>query len=233
MEEKVKEKLKELTNNKSFHIVMLIIIITSIICVVGMIVLRYHVEGETNMPFTLSKISVISSCEGVDKEVVDTKWAFDVYQSNDIYLYIDKNSDYEKTEIIQSVCIDNIQIEAKEKDKVKIYRPDTEAENVIFKNEEDNMVEQLEFLGDVESDLKTLKISNQGGLVAFRCSYDNLVEFKSNEEEILHTELLKKANVSLEDMQAIIDDAILLLDDPKYSNMHYLDFVDKVVQMYT
>lgn len=40
-------------------------------------------------------------------------------------------------------------------------------------------------------------------------------------------------NVSLEDMQAIIDDAILLLDDPKYSNMHYLDFVDKVVQMYT
>ena len=40
-------------------------------------------------------------------------------------------------------------------------------------------------------------------------------------------------NVSLEDMQAIIDDAIILLDDPKYSNMHYLDFVDKVVQMYT
>lgn len=231
MEEKVKEKLKELTNNKSFHIVMLIIIITSIICVVGMIVLRYHVEGETNMPFTLSKISVISSCEGVDKEAVDTKWAFDVYQSNDIYLYIDKNSDYEKTEIIQSVCIDNIQIEAKEKDKVKIYRPDTEAENVIFKNEEDNMVEQLEFLGDVESDLKTLKISNQGGLVAFRCSYDNLVEFKSNEEEILHTELLKKANVSLEDINVKLtfDLTIKLESKKEYKTTITLDLPNENV----
>ena len=231
MEEKVKEKLKELTNNKSFHIVMLIIIITSIICVVGIIVLRYHVEGETNMPFTLSKISVISSCEGVDKEAVDTKWAFDVYQSNDIYLYIDKNSDYEKTEIIQSVCIDNIQIEAKEKDKVKIYRPDTEAENVIFKNEEDNMVEQLEFLGDVESDLKTLKISNQGGLIAFRCSYDNLVEFKSNEEEILHTELLKKANVSLEDIKVKLtfDLTIKLESKKEYKTTITLDLPNENV----
>ena len=34
MEGNVKEKLKELTNKKSFHIVMLIIIITVIICAV-------------------------------------------------------------------------------------------------------------------------------------------------------------------------------------------------------
>lgn len=102
-----------ITNKKSFHIVMLIIIITVLICTVGIIILKYHEEGETNMPFTLSKISIISSCEGIDKETVDSKWAFDVYQSNDIYLYIDKNSDYGKTEIIKSICVDNIQIEAK------------------------------------------------------------------------------------------------------------------------
>lgn len=231
MEGNVKEKLKELTNKKSFHIVMLIIIITVIICTVGMLVLRYHVEGETNMPFTLSKISVISSCEGVDKEAVDTKWAFDVYQSNDIYLYIDKNSDYEKTEIIQSVCIDNLQVEAKEKEKIKIYRPDTEEEKVIFKNKEENRVDKLEYLGDVESDLKALKISNQGGLVAFRCSYDNLTEFKSNEEQILHTELLKKANVTLDDIKVKLtfDLTIKLESKKEYKTTITLDLPNENV----
>lgn len=190
-----------ITNKKSFHIVMLIIIITVLICTVGIIILKYHEEGETNMPFTLSKISIISSCEGIDKEAIDSKWAFDVYQSNDIYLYIDKNSNYGKTEIIKNICVDNIQIEAKEKDKIKIYKPDSEEEKVIFKNKEANIVDKLEYAGDVESNLKDLKISNQGGLIAFRCSYDNLAEFKSNDEQILHTELLKKANIKLDDIK--------------------------------
>lgn len=190
-----------ITNKKSFHIVMLIIIITVLICTVGIIILKYHEEGETNMPFTLSKISIISSCEGIDKEAIDSKWAFDVYQSNDIYLYIDKNSNYGKTEIIKNICVDNIQIEAKEKDKIKIYKPDSEEEKVIFKNREANIVDKLEYAGDVESNLKDLKISNQGGLIAFRCSYDNLAEFKSNDEQILHTELLKKANIKLDDIK--------------------------------
>lgn len=190
-----------ITNKKSFHIVMLIIIITGLICTVGIIILKYHEEGETNMPFTLSKISIISSCEGIDKEAIDSKWAFDVYQSNDIYLYIDKNSNYGKTEIIKNICVDNIQIEAKEKEKIKIYKPDNEEEKVIFKNKEANIVDKLEYTGDVESNLKDLKISNQGGLIAFRCSYDNLVEFKSNDEQILHTELLKKANIKLDDIK--------------------------------
>lgn len=190
-----------ITNKKSFHIVMLIIIITVLICTVGIIILKYHEEGETNMPFTLSKISIISSCEGIDKEAIDSKWAFDVYQSNDIYLYIDKNSNYGKTEIIKNICVDNIQIEAKEKEKIKIYKPDNEEEKVIFKNKEANIVNKLEYTGDVESNLKDLKVSNQGGLIAFRCSYDNLVEFKSNDEQILHTELLKKANIKLDDIK--------------------------------
>lgn len=230
-EDVMREKLKELTNKKSFHIVMLIIIITVLICVVGILVLRYHVEGETNMPFVLSKISVISSCEGKDKEAVETKWAFDIYQSNDIYLYINKNIDYQKTEIIKSVCIDNIQIEAKEKEKIKIYKPSEQEEKVIFKNQEEDIVENIEYMGDVESNLKGLKISNQGGLIAFRCSYDDLAEYKSDDEEIIHSELLKKANVTLEDIKIkLAFDLVIKLESGKeYKTTIYIDLPNEEV----
>ena len=70
------DKIRLITNSKMFHIVMLIVIVVAILFVAGIIVLKYNVEGETNMPFKLSKISLISSQEGIDKQATDTKWAF-------------------------------------------------------------------------------------------------------------------------------------------------------------
>lgn len=194
-------RLRNIRNKKYFNIAMIIIIIAVIFFILGIIVLRYHVEGETNMPFSLSKISIISSSEGMDKQTADTKWAFDVYQSNDVFLYIDKNSGYGKTEAIKSVMIDNLQIEANKKEAIKIYKPDEQEEKLIFKNKEENNVQTIEFAGGLESNLKQLKISNQGGIVAFRCSIEKLAEYKSNEEEISHQELLKKAGVNQEDLK--------------------------------
>ena len=110
------------------------------------------------MPFQLSKISIISSQEGIDQETKETKWNFSVSQCNDLFLYIEKNKDYEKTEIIKSIYIDHIQVEAKQKDKIKIYKPDEQEEKSIFKNEEKNEIQNLEYKGDLESNLKQLKI---------------------------------------------------------------------------
>lgn len=194
-------KLRGITKTKSFHICMIIIIITVILFVVGMLVLRYNVEGEKNMPFELSKITIISSQEGIDDEQTDTRWSFDVHQANDIYLYIEKNNEYDKTEIIKSININNFQIETENKDNVKIYKPDTEEENVLFKYKDENIVENIEYLGDVESDLKNLKISNQGGIIAFRCSNNYVTKYKSDEEEINHSELLKKAGITEEKLR--------------------------------
>ena len=194
-------KLRGITKTKSFHICMIIIIITVILFVVGMLVLRYNVEGEKNMPFELSKIAIISSQEGIDDGQTDTRWSFDVHQANDLYLYIEKNNEYDKTEIIKSININNFQIETENKDNVKIYKPDTEEENVLFKYKDENIVENIEYLGDVESDLKNLKISNQGGIIAFRCSNNYVTKYKSDEEEINHSELLKKAGVTEEKLK--------------------------------
>lgn len=218
--------IRNIRNKKYFDRVILLVIMTTILFVFGIIVLRYHVEGETNMPFQLSKISVISSSEGIDKEATDSKWAFDVCQSNDVFLYIEKNSGYGKTELIQSVRIDNIQMESSQKDKIKIYKPDEEDEKSIFKNKEENQVETIEYKGSIESNLKQLDISNQGGLVAFRCSIDNLVEYKSNDEVITHQELLKKAGVTKENLEIkMIFDLIIKLESGKeFQTTIHLDF---------
>ena len=197
----IRNKIKNLTNKKSSHLCMIIIIIAVILFVVGIIILQYNVEGEKNMPFTLSKISIISTQEGLDSEAVDTKWAFQVYQSNDIYLYISKNENYDKTEIIKSINIDNIKVETKEQKNVNIYKPDSQEEKVIFKNKEENKVQNLEYLGDLESNLKQLKISNQGGVIAFRVSNDNLTKYTTNDDEVNHSELLKKAGITEETLK--------------------------------
>lgn len=197
----MKEKLEKLVNYKYFHVTVIGIIIITMLLAVGLITLKYSVEGETNMPFELSKISIISSAEGKDKEATDTKWAFDLFQSNDVFLYIDKNHNYGKTEAIKSIVIDNIQIETKNKENIKIYKADSEDEKMIFKNKDENIVDRIEYLGDMQSNLKDQKISNQGGIVAFRISNSNIIEYKSNEEQIIHNQLLKLAGVTNEDLK--------------------------------
>ena len=192
------DKLKHLTKTKSFHICMIIVIIVVILFIVGVLVLRYNVEGETNMPFELSKIAIISSQEGIDDGQTDTRWSYDIHQANDIYLYIDKNDNYGKTEVIKSIHIDNVHIDAENTENIKLYKPDVQEENVIFKYKDEDIVQSLEYIGDMESDLKNLKIANQGGIIAFRCSNNYVAKYKSNDEEINHNELLKKANVTNE-----------------------------------
>ena len=179
------KRLKNIANKKYFHTIIICLIIFILLCILGIIILKYNVEGETNMPFELTKISIISSSEGLDVESVETKWAFD------IYLYIDKNKNYKKTEAIESIVIDNINVESQKKDNVKIYKPDLENENQIFKNIESNIVNKLEYKGTMESSLKHLLISNQGGIVAFRCSKDNLARYTK------HFGLGKKTGINL------------------------------------
>ncbi len=195
------DKFKQLTKTKSFHICMIVVIIFIILFMVGMLILRYNVEGETNMPFNLSKIAIISTQEGIDDGQTNTRWSFDVHQSNDIYLYIDKNDKYNKTEVIKSIYVDNFKIEGENTDNIKLYKPDIDEENIIFKYKEENIIQSLEYIGEVESDLKNLKIANQGGIIVFRCSNNNITKYQSDEEEINHGELLKKVGVKQEDLK--------------------------------
>ena len=101
--------------------------------------------------------------------------------------------------------LDNFQVTGTKKENIKIYRPEAEEENVIFKYRNENITDRLEYIGELVNDIKTMQIANQGGIIAFRCSIDNLAEYKSDEDEINHMELLKKANITVINQDKIID----------------------------
>ena len=201
------EQLRNIVNKKWFHLIIIIVIFVILLFILGMTILKYNVEGETNMPFKLSKISIISTIEGNDKQSENNKWAFDVNQNNDVYIYIEKNQDYDKTEIIKSVVLDNFNVEKqKQLGEIKIFKPDANSEKQIFTNKEENIVSDIEYIGEAKSNFKSLKISNQGDIVAFRYSNANVSSYESNEEETInHNELLKKTNISADDIKAILN----------------------------
>ena len=62
-----------------------VLIIVLIIAVIGLLILKYEVEGEQNMPFKLSNILVLSNAEGYqEKESKDYKWDTEIFQINDV-----------------------------------------------------------------------------------------------------------------------------------------------------
>lgn len=211
------DKLKNLVNKKMFHIIVISVIILILLFILGMTILKYEVEGETNMPFNLTKIAIISTSEGIDKES-QSKWAFDIDQNNDFYLYIEKNENYEKTETIKSVTLNNFNV-TKNKDigETKIYKPDATTQVQFFTNSEENSVEQIEYIGGSTSDFKSLQISNQGDVLAFRYANKNVSSYESNDDEsINHSELLKKSGLQLDDIKSTVSfDITIALDSGK------------------
>ena len=199
----MKEKIQQIINTKQFHIIMVAFIIFAILFVVGVISLKYNVEGEGNLPFYISKISIISNVEGSDSEDATNKWNLQVNQNNDIYIYIKKNEEYKDTEIIESVRLDNFNIQQNSKvGEIKLLKPDSNIESVIFKNIAENETDKIEYIGSMDSSIKEMKISNQGGLVVFRYAINNIGNYISNDDEqINHSELLKKLNVNNEDLK--------------------------------
>ena len=231
----MKDKLRTLVSNKMFHLVVIIVIIVAILFFLGITILKYNVEGETNMPFVLSKISIISQSLGTDKTVEGMRWAFDVNETNDIYLYIDKNAGNNQEELIKSVKIDSMNVNtAPTVGQTNFYKPDVTDVNLFFKDSAENVINSLEYVGDVESDIKNLKISNQGGIVAFRYSINNVAEYTSNDDEqIEHKDLLNKAGVDYNNLKSNISfDLTINLESGKVfkSNINLDLPLDNVVQ---
>lgn len=219
---------------KIFHSVIISVIIIAILCVGGMFILRYQVEGESNMPFKISKISIIESVEGTESQGEGEKWNFNVDENNDIYIYIEKNSSYGKTEIIQSVDIKNISInKSNEKGTVKLYKP-VQDEKRMFTNKEENEITEITYNGELESNIKEQKISNQGGIVAFRYSINNISQYISQDaEEIDHSQLLKLTNITQEDLQTTLtfDIIINLTSGKKYQAPISIDIpTDEIIE---
>lgn len=204
------ERFKELMNKKSVHILIIIMIIIFAFLIAGIVMLKYYVEGEKNPPFILSKMIIISSAEGIDLQDPNYKWCFNVNQNNDIYLTINKNPNYQNSEVIKVVRIENIQIDKKQSTgTIQLYKP---AEEGLYKKEEQYVIkDNIEYKGSKTANINNLEIANQGGNILFRSSNQNIIQYKSNDEEIKHDgTLLAKTNMSKEQIQFSISFDILI-----------------------
>ena len=91
-----------------------------------------------------------------------------------------------------------------ENGEAKIYKPDSESEKELFRNEEKNEVQSVEYMGAAKSNVKGMQMSNQGDLIYFRYTNKNIAQYTTNDEELNYSELLKKANVKEEDLKTTI-----------------------------
>lgn len=205
-----------------------IVIGVLIIAVIGLLILKYDVEGEKNMPFKLSSIILISSAEGYqEKENPDYKWDAEIYQNNDIYLNIEKNKNYKETELIKSIQIENIKTnKTPEVGTFKFYRTSSK-ENVFEYREEYEIKDKLEYIGDLKTDLANLKISNQGGTIIIRAVNQTGKKYTSNDKQLEHNgKLLEKVNVTYEQVKSTIEfDLVINLEsDLSYRSTIKLEF---------
>lgn len=152
------------------HFCLVVFVLTLIITIVCLLMLKYSVEGENNMPFEISQLVIVSTAEGIDKEAKDGKmWNFDLVQNNDVYIYISKNKNYKDSEIIKSICIDNFKFENGPKaGKMTIYRP-SKLEDKIYEYKDEYIIDSdLNYSGAEFTNAKNLEIANQGGIVFLR-----------------------------------------------------------------
>ena len=95
---------------KFWSMIGLIIIV---LIIAGIIMFKYDVEGEKKLPYKLSKITIISTAEGIEDtsdETDENAWNLNVIQINDVYISIDKTEFANDNQLLSGVRIENIQI---------------------------------------------------------------------------------------------------------------------------
>ncbi len=205
-----------------------ILILVILIGIVGFILIKYDIEGEANPPFLLNKVMVISTADGIKKDETEMT----VNQNNDLYLDIEKNDEYKEECIIKTVSIENIRVLSNPKKGIVVfYRPSNTEGDAYIHNEEFLIEDSIIYTGDSKTDLKTLSISNQGGMIGFRtCVKDaGSIAIDENATEravgyINQGTLLQEAKISVADIKYNLGfDIVITLTDGKmfkgYANL--------------
>ena len=220
---------------------IIIIVISVVIFVALFSMLKYHVEGEKNMPFNLGKIIVISSAtttpnlnEQSEEIQENYLWQENVIQTNDVYIYIDKNEKFKEDEIIKNVRIENIQILKNVKlGNIQVYMPNS-LDDGLYNYTNDFLVNStLTYKGAKADNKKALEIGNQGGCICISFANMGIGVYKSNEEEVIEqgAYILEKMNILNEDLFFKVSfDLIIEVSNKSYKGTITLDLpVDNIV----
>ena len=195
---------------KAIEISGIIIIAVIILTIVSVILLKYNVEGETDLPYTIKQMVIISTANGKNEYTSDSanKWHVDIYQNTDIFFDIERNDSHKSTESIKNIVIENIQIE---QENLKPYMPSSEGEG-NFKYTENNIIQDsLIYEVDKNKDLKNKKITTEGGIIAISFCNTEIGKYIGNEDKITYDgTLLKKLGLTIEDIKTNVKFDLIL-----------------------
>lgn len=154
-------------------------------------------------------------------------WNEKVIQTNDLYIYFDKNLNCKSEDIIKNVKIENIQILKSENvGKIQVYMPNS-LDDGLYKYTNDFLVNSsLTYKGASADNKKALEIGNQGGCICISFANVEVGKFKSNDDTEVKQGifLLKKMGVSDEDLKfKVCFDIIIELQNQSYKANIVLD----------
>lgn len=171
--------MKKRIFKKCLFAAFLVILFTIVIS----IMLKYDVEGEKELPFSVSKLLIISTVDGSLNEDAENIWNIGITQVNDLYMYIDKTIGNDE-QTIKEIRIENFVVNKNpSKGKLKVLRPTGEIVNLYTHSYQDYLNDKIVYTGGVIDDLKSLEISNNGGILGFRVAVEELGNYISNEDE--------------------------------------------------
>lgn len=191
--------------------IVFVVLIAGAILAVAFIMLKYNVEGEKNLPFSISKIFIVSTVDGQANDDPENIFNVSIEQVNDVYIYFDKTIEDEQT--IKEVKLDNFTItKSPEKGTPKILRPTGELSNLYTYSEEDYLGKSITYVGGRIDDMKALEISNDGGVLGFRSSLTGLGNFVSNETTEISYDgsLLSGLGINIENIKYTLNFDIII-----------------------
>ena len=222
----MKEKILKQCLFSAFLVILFMIVIS--------IMIKYDVEGEKELPFSISKILLVSTVDGKNIEDTENIWNVDITQVNDLYVYIDKTIEDEQT--INEVRIENFVVnKSPAKGKLKVLRPTGEIANLYTHSEQDYLNDKIVYTGGIIDDLKSQEISNNGGILGFRVAIEDLGNYTSNEDaEITYNgKLLSNLGVAIDEIEFNISFDIIITtnENVSYKGTINLDMpVDSVIE---
>lgn len=206
------ETKKRILKKYIFIAFLLISIIVSILLMV-----KYNVEGEKNLPYKLERIIIKSSIDTQNRQS-ENLWDINIIQNNDVYMYISKNANVDSEEKIESIKFDNIIVRKKtDLGKVKILLPTNNNIKTNYINSvEDYFSKGFEYRGSTIDNMEKQEISQDGGMIAFRISNQEIGEYIANEgDQIQYNKtLLEKAGIDEKNLEFTIElDVTIQLDE--------------------
>ncbi|MBQ9298171.1 MAG: hypothetical protein IJ223_03935 [Clostridia bacterium] len=187
---------------KTIEINLGVLVVVIAITVIAIVLLKYHVEGEKDMPYILKEIDIISTATGENEITEENKWNIKVSQNSDVYIEIERNSEHKSNENIKKVKIQEIQIKSLGKYTPKLYLPSQEGEKIFDYKEENLAKEEIEYNVDNSKNVKKKTITSEGGIIALSFANNNIGTYIGNDDKIVYDgTLLEKLAITNDDIQ--------------------------------